>query len=67
MALEEAEDIKRWPEYTGEPDVLQSMGLQRVTHDWSTELSWICSVLGSRLKVQSSSKIHLEHKLVKIT
>ena len=33
MALEEAEDIKRWPEYTGEPDVLQSMGLQRVTHD----------------------------------
>ena len=26
---------------TGKPDVLQSMGLQRVGHDWATELSWL--------------------------
>ena len=26
--------------WTGRPDVLQSMGLQRVWHDWATELSW---------------------------
>ena len=27
--------------WTGKPDVLQSMGLQRVGHDWATELNWI--------------------------
>ena len=26
--------------WTGRPDVLQSMGLQRVRHDWMTELNW---------------------------
>ena len=26
--------------WTGRPDVLQSMGSQRVRHDWETELNW---------------------------
>ena len=26
--------------WTGRPGVLQSMGLQRVRHDWTTELNW---------------------------
>ena len=26
--------------WTGKPGVLQSMGLQRVGHDWATELNW---------------------------
>ena len=26
--------------WTGSPDVLQFMGLQRVRHDWATELNW---------------------------
>ena len=26
--------------WTGKPDVLQSMGLQRVRHNWATELNW---------------------------
>ena len=26
--------------WTGKPGVLQSMGLQRVRHDWATELNW---------------------------
>ena len=26
--------------WTGRPGVLQSMGLQRVGHDWTTELNW---------------------------
>ena len=26
--------------WTGRPGVLQSMGLQRVRHDWGTELNW---------------------------
>ena len=27
--------------WTGRPDMLQSMGLQRVGHDWATELNWM--------------------------
>ena len=27
--------------WTGRPGVLQSMGLQRVRHDWATELNWL--------------------------
>ena len=27
--------------WTGRPGVLQSMGSQRVRHDWATELNWI--------------------------
>ena len=27
--------------WTGKPGVLQSMGLQRVRHDWVTELNWL--------------------------
>ena len=27
--------------WTGKPDMLQSVGLQRVQHDWTTELNWI--------------------------
>ena len=30
--------------WTGKPGVLQSMGLQRVGHDWATELNW--TILG---------------------
>ena len=28
--------------WTGKPGMLQSMGAQRVGHDWATELKWIC-------------------------
>ena len=28
--------------WTGRPGLLQSMGLQRVGHNWATELNWIC-------------------------
>ena len=30
---------RQW--WTGKPGVLQSMGLQRVRHDWGTELNWM--------------------------
>ena len=33
--------------WTGRPGVLQSMGSQRVRHDWETELNWDHSPLGS--------------------
>ena len=26
--------------WTGKPDVLQSMGSQRIAHDWATEVNW---------------------------
>ena len=29
--------------WTGKPGVLQSMGSQRVRHDWATELNWMCT------------------------
>ena len=32
-----------WP---GKPDLLQSMGSQRVGHDWATELNWITVLFG---------------------
>ena len=31
---------KSW--WTGNPGVLQPMGLQRVVHNWATELNWTC-------------------------
>ena len=33
---------RRW--WTGKPGVLQSMGSQRVRHNWATELSWNSSL-----------------------
>ena len=35
--------------WTGKPGVLQSMGLQRLRHDWVTELKWLHSVIRSLL------------------
>ena len=46
---------KLWELVIGKPGVLQSMGLQRVGHDWVTELNWISTseVLGWLLITQS--------------
>ena len=33
--------------WTGRPGMLQSMGLQRVGHNWATELNWIYSCISS--------------------
>ena len=42
--------------WTGKPSVLQSMGLQRVWHDWATELNWTFPKQNqSRIKICSSS------------
>ena len=30
--------------WTGKPGMLQSMGSQRVGHDWATELNWLCAM-----------------------
>ena len=41
--------------WTGRPGVLQSMGSQRVRHDWATELNWLSAcyipytVIGSKI------------------
>ena len=40
--------------WTGRPGVLRSMGLQRVGHDWVTELNWTC---GNSLKHQYETNI----------
>ena len=44
--------------WTGRPGVLQSMGLQRVGHDWATKLNWMHSLqeidVGQRNSLASS-------------
>ena len=41
--------------WTGKPGILQSMGLQRVRHNWATELNWTERFLQS-LTLESSLK-----------
>ena len=36
--------------WTGRPGMLQSMGLQRVGHDWAIELNWPCNFIIVSLK-----------------
>ena len=43
--------------WTGKPGVLQSIGSQRVGHDWSTELNWL-------LKQQKQSLCALQVKIL---
>ena len=40
--------------WTGKPGVLQSMGLQRVGHDWVTELNWNSSLYSQGYDLPSS-------------
>ena len=40
--------------WTGKPGVLQSMGSQRVGHDWATKLNWTELVPGSSFCLKSS-------------
>ena len=44
--------------WTGKPGVLQSMGLQRVRHDWATDLNWI-DIFLDNLR-EGTGKLHLE-------
>ena len=43
--------------WTGRPDVLQSMGLQRVGHDWVTELNWVCCVVSLDMVIDLSDLV----------
>ena len=45
--------------WTGRPGVLQSMGLQRVGHDWATELNWKKSLFIQILLEQNKKLIIL--------
>ena len=36
--------------WTGRPGMLQSMGSQRVGHDWTTDLIWMCPAWGQFLE-----------------
>ena len=47
--------------WTGRPGALQSMGSQRVGHDWATELNWMRPIyvikgLENSIKIQKSEK-----------
>ena len=44
--------------WTGRPGVLQFMGLQRVRHDWSTELNWSTpAAITNRIRFQKPDTI----------
>ena len=49
--------------WTGRPGGLQSMGSQRVRHDWATELNWLCyfsfCVWPTSLNMTLSTFIHV--------
>ena len=50
--------IWRW---TGRPGVLQSMGSQRVEHDWATEMNWYNRILFSKKRkwaIKSQNDLH---------
>ena len=50
---------------TGKPGVLQSMGLQRVRHDWATELNWWqnYSHLSKRLQIRNNTRNWLKAEM----
>ena len=52
---------------TAKPGMLQSMGLQRVRHDWVNELNWtdICSVLIFIITLQVSTNVKI-HQIVEV-
>ena len=45
--------------WTGKPGVLQSMGSQRVRHDWATELNWLISTPSCSHPLQSHFFVNL--------
>ena len=48
--------------WTGKPGVLQSMGSQRVGHDWATELNWTICVKHIHIVVQEIFRIFSSFK-----
>ena len=43
MDMGRVDSRSQW--WTGRPGTLQSMGSQRVRHDWVTELNWRCNIV----------------------
>ena len=50
--------------WTGKPGVLQSMGLQRVRHDWATELNWTDGMDGSHIALWDGNRSSRETRSV---
>ena len=50
--------------WTGRPGVLQSMGSQRVGHDWATELNWIELLSNSSIQILISCFAQIFHLTV---
>ena len=52
--------------WTGRPRVLLSMGLQRVGHDWVTELNWLNFDILLNFSLVSKAKLNTPHLLQKV-
>ena len=46
--------------WTGRPVMLQSMGSQRVRHEWATELNWTCQVYKNIIKLLGYSPTYCQ-------
>ena len=44
--------------WTGRHGMLQSMGSQRVGHNWETELNWTCKLVDFHIFIVNYSKLH---------
>ena len=49
--------------WTGRPGVLQSMGLQRVRHNWATELNWCQLNVQNNFKLSECQSQEIIHQL----
>ena len=47
--------------WTVRPGILQFMGLQKVGHDWATEMNWTESCIGNQRLDQPTSKLRNKH------
>ena len=52
--------------WTGKPSVLQSMGSQRVGHDWATELNWTEAVMQGSVFITMSDTQRLDNHSLKM-
>ena len=52
--------------WTGKPGVLQSMGSQRVGHDWATNVTWVTDYLflGSKIPAEGDCSYEIRRRLL---
>ena len=50
--------------WTGKPGMLQTMGMQRVWHDWETELNWAVGMVAKPSNTLKNFKLHISYQWI---